>query len=213
MTDIRSGARAVFRSLGFKRAQVADIAREVGVSPAALYRHVESKEALFHLCFLAEPPAADGYVATPGPGETLAAIKTALRRAVPSTHLRAALTTSTEDPVAELTAIIEERYRSVAQNWELFALVEASAQDLPELRDTYFRRGRRRLTSELTQYVERRVADGSFRPVPDPELVAVQLREACAWFAWHRRGDADAVYDDERAVAAIVDTFVQALVP
>ncbi len=55
-------------------------------------------------------------------------------------------------------------------------------------------------------------ADRFARP-PDPELVAVQLREACAWFAWHRRGDADADIDDDRALAAIIDTYVHALVP
>ena len=73
MVDISAAARLVFRERGFKRTQVADVAAEAGISPAALYRHVESKEALFHLCFLAEPPAVSEYVATPAPGATASA--------------------------------------------------------------------------------------------------------------------------------------------
>lgn len=213
MADITAAASLVFRRKGFKRAQVSDIAAAAGLSPAALYRHVESKEALFHLCFLAEAPAATEYVATPEPGATLEAIKAALRRAMPATQLRTALRGTTDDPAGELALILEERFVSVQQHWELLALVEASAQDLPELRDAYFRKGRRRTTSDLARYIERRGEDGSFRVVPDAELVAIQIREACAWFAWHRRGDSDADMDDERALAAIVDTYVHALVP
>ena len=213
MDDLARAARAVFRRKGYKRAQVSDIAAEVGISPAALYRHVESKEALFLLCFLPEVPDVSSYLPTPEPGATLVAIKAALGQALPSTRLRAALRTTTDDPAAELAGVIEEQYQSVQEHWELLALVEASAQDLPELQDAYFRKGRRRFTRDLARYLERRGEEGSFRIVPDPELVAVQLREACAWFAWHRRGDADAGIDDDRALAAIIDTYVHALVP
>jgi AcrR family transcriptional regulator len=213
MEDVTAAARLVFRRKGFKRTQVADIASEVGISPAALYRHVESKDALFHLCFLPEPPDVSSFLATPEPGTTLLAIKAALGRAMPSSNLRAALRTSTDDAVAELAGIVEEQYRSVQEHWELLALVEASAQDLPELQDAYFRKGRRRITRDLTRYLERRGEEGALRVVDDPELVAVQIREACAWFAWHRRGDADADLDDDRALAAIIDTYVHALVP
>src|SRR4029450_13479148 len=44
----RSGA-AVFASRGYRRTQMADVAREMGVSPGNLYNYVDSKDALFHL--------------------------------------------------------------------------------------------------------------------------------------------------------------------
>ena len=70
MADIAGAARSVFMRKGYRRAQVADVAAAADLSPAALYRHVESKEALFHLCFVEDLPGADGYVVTPEPGAT-----------------------------------------------------------------------------------------------------------------------------------------------
>src|SRR4029450_2009190 len=45
---VRAGA-AVFASRGFRRNQLADGAREMGVSPGNLYNYVDSKDALFPL--------------------------------------------------------------------------------------------------------------------------------------------------------------------
>jgi len=39
----------VFTQQGYRGSQMADIARKMGVTEAALYRYVESKEGLFHL--------------------------------------------------------------------------------------------------------------------------------------------------------------------
>src|SRR4029450_10481617 len=45
---VRAGA-AVFASRGFRRTQMADVAREMGGSPGTLYNYVDSKDALFPL--------------------------------------------------------------------------------------------------------------------------------------------------------------------
>src|SRR5579864_3725234 len=42
-------ATKVFMGVGYRRAQIADIAREMGVAPGTIYLYVESKEALFEL--------------------------------------------------------------------------------------------------------------------------------------------------------------------
>src|SRR5688572_16792721 len=73
-------ATRVFITRGYRRTQMADVAREMGVSAGALYGYVESKEALFHLLVdraftggPADPPALP--VRTPAPGETLARLR------------------------------------------------------------------------------------------------------------------------------------------
>jgi len=45
--ELLATARRIFGQKGFERATLADIAGELGVTPAALLRHVESKQALF----------------------------------------------------------------------------------------------------------------------------------------------------------------------
>ena len=54
-------ARRVFAAKGFEATTLADIAKELGVTPAAILRHVDSKQALFGLAMksgmLLEPPA------------------------------------------------------------------------------------------------------------------------------------------------------------
>ena len=45
---VRAGA-AVFARRGYRRTQMADVARQMGVSPGNLYNYVDSKDALFYL--------------------------------------------------------------------------------------------------------------------------------------------------------------------
>src|SRR6476661_805170 len=45
--ELLATARRVFAQKGFETATLADIARELNVTPAALLRHVESKQQLF----------------------------------------------------------------------------------------------------------------------------------------------------------------------
>src|SRR5215207_5824690 len=45
---VRAGA-TVFAGRGYRRTQMADVAREMGVSPGNLYNYVEGKDALFYL--------------------------------------------------------------------------------------------------------------------------------------------------------------------
>ena len=99
-------------------------------------------------------------------------------------------------------------------NRELMALVEASTADRPDLHDLYYRRRRSRFTDDLATYLRQGAAAGRLRPVDHPKLLATQIREACAWFAWHRHTDrATPLIDDDEALATIVDLYVHGLVP
>lgn len=114
----------------------------------------------------------------------------------------------------ELVGVLEERYGLVERHRRLLALLEQSALDLPELADLYYREARRSQVADLGRYIERRVRAGVFRPVPDPLTTARFVVEAIAWFAWHRRADADsAMIDDQTARATTIDMLATALLP
>lgn len=216
--DIALAATRVFGKLGYKRTQMANVAAEAGLSAGAVYTYVESKEALFHVVFaygfgeLGTPPLP---IAAPPFEETIRLIGRGLRKTSGSPRLQAALEEKAPTDIrAELTAIIEERYTSVADVWPLLAVIEKSAVDLPELEALYFQRGRRALFTQLTRYVEQRAASGHLRAVPDAAVAARFVVENVAWFAWHRRGDRDAsLYDDAQVHATVVELLCNALIP
>jgi AcrR family transcriptional regulator len=217
--SIAAAGTRVFGRLGYRRAHMADVAADAGLSTGAVYSYVESKEALFHLVFahgfglLGEgaPPLP---VAAPPFGDTLDLIAQGLRKGAATPLLRAALhEPDPADARAELTAIVEERYAMTERLWPLLAVIERCAVDLPELDEFYFGRGRRAHIGQLGRYVQQRSASGHFRPQADPAITARLVTEAITWFAWHRREDRDAaLYDDATARRAVTEFVRDALV-
>jgi len=220
LTDIAGAATRMFGRLGYRRTQMAGVAKEASLSTGAIYTYVESKEALFHLVFavgfgelaagtpelpIGAPPFAD----------TLTLISQGLRKSAGTPKLRAALEDDAPaDAYAELAAIIEERYATLAEVWPLLAVIERCAVDLPELEALYFQRGRRGYFAQFTRYIEQRVESGHLRAVPDAAVAARAVVETVTWFAWHRREDRDAeLYGDEdRARQTIVELLCHGLV-
>jgi AcrR family transcriptional regulator len=219
ITDIAAAATRVFGRLGYRRTQMAAVAKEAGLSTGAIYTYVSSKEALFHLVFavgfdkLAAEP--DLPVVAPPLSETVALVADGLRKNVGSPRLRAALDDEAPADVrSEFTAIVEERYDSVATVWPLLAVAERCAVDIPELQELYFRRGRRSQLSYLTRYLDARAGSGLLRKLPDTEVAARALVESVVWFAWHRREDKDpTLYDEASARATVVELMCNAFVP
>src|SRR5262249_4233771 len=146
----------------------------------------------FHLCFVDEVPSVDSYVSTPPEGATVELIRTRLRRATVGSTLRKAVRQPADDRIAELTVIVTELYETLLGSQGLMAIVEASANDRADIHEFYYRRRRSGYTEQLARYLELGVEAGAFRPIVHPDIVALQIREACAWFAWHRHGDPDA---------------------
>jgi AcrR family transcriptional regulator len=217
LPDVAAAAMKVFRTNGYRRTLMADVAAELGLSPGALYTYVESKEALFYLVFAqafgtfgeGTPPLP---LATPRPGETVELIRAGLTRENTVDRLRAAVARDrVDDARTELIGVIEERYDMIERVWPLLALVERSAPDLPDLAEQYYRRGRRRLQDLLAKYVEKRIAGGYFRPVPDVVTAARFVLEAVTWFAWHRREDPDSsMITDAAARQTVIDLVTAA---
>lgn len=210
----------VFGRKGLRAARMSDVARELGVSQGTLYNYVESKEALFGL--LVERGADSGPVELPSNLPVAAPAPATLRRRLERRmqenfglpRLEAALAgRTTDDPRSELTAIIEELFaRTEATRGPADAL-ERSAQDLPELFQTFFLGFRRRLFERYTQYVAARVESGVFRSDADPRVAARFLVEVVTFFARHRHRDPDPTLlpDTETVRRAVIPMIVDAL--
>ncbi|MHB8383621.1 MAG: TetR/AcrR family transcriptional regulator [Candidatus Binataceae bacterium] len=213
-------ALRVFSSKGFRRAQMADIAHEMGVSPGSLYNYVESKEALFYLVIDqafaqspgAEPPTLP--VPTPLPGAIIKRIGELFRKEGALPTLAAALKLPrADDPSAELEAIVRELYAGAYRAGHVTAMLDRSAHDLPELSQLYYGRMRGGLVARLARLIESRAEAGQFRPVPHLAVAARLMVETVTWFARNRRGDpASGDITDEAAEETTVDFIVNSLV-
>lgn len=210
----------VFATKGFRRAQMADIAGEMGVSPGLLYNYVESKEALFYFVidhgfsrrFSGEPQTFP--VRTPAPGALVKLIAERFRQEAGAPTLWSAVRRiRAENPSLELESILRELYSNMYRTAHVTAMLDRSALDLPELDDLYFGKMRGGLVAGLTRLIESRIEAGQFRPVPHPAVTARLVVETISWFARNRRGDhASQDIDDEAAEETTVDFIVNSLV-
>ncbi len=213
-------ATRVFIDKGYRRTQMADVAREMGVSAGALYGYVESKEALFHLlidrAFTGAPAAAPELpVRTPRPGATIARLRERLASEAALPCLGAASSRARpRDVRRECSEVLGELYDLVARTQAGTALIERSALDLPELIPAFYVEMRRDLLARLTRWLERRIRSGQLRRVPDTAIAARLILEAITWFARHRLRDRDtAPVDDALAREATIDFLVAGLMP
>jgi AcrR family transcriptional regulator len=210
---LAGAATEEFGRLGYRGTKTADVAAKAGMSTGSLFTFVESKEALFHLVFLHwfEMPSErlpDLPLATPGPGETLAVIEAGLAQ-VELPRIRAALAEKAPVDVAEeLREIVGERYALIEHYWPLLAVIERCAVDMPELETAWFGLSRAGSFEELGTYLERRMAEGLLRPMPDIAVAARMVTESLSWFAWHRREGRDATLYDDGAVRRTVIEFI-----
>ena len=217
LDDIVDAAVTAFMTTGYRGTRMADVAAAAGVSPGLLYTYAESKDALFLLAVLRETgrdiDSLELPLRSPEEGEVRAVLRKGLQRVGYVPTLDAAM--GTDDPAdarAELSAIVSEHFDGVNANRRLIMLVERCARDWPELASLFYDRGRKGFVHHLGTYVQRRVATGHFRAVPDPDVAARFVVETVAWFANHRYGDHDgARIPDDIARATVVDLVTAGL--
>jgi AcrR family transcriptional regulator len=215
LAQILAAAIRVFSTKSYRRAQMADVAREMGMSPGMLYNYVESKEALFHL--LVErgfgsaplPGASELPVRTPPPDATLALLKGQLLGGYFLPTLDAAL--GRKRPAharTEFEDIVRELYRAVSKHREGIVIIERSAQDWPELAALFYTGMRRDLLARMERYLAQRTKAGQLRRVPDSAAAARLIMETVAWFAMHRMHDPDSRdISDAAAEATLIDVL------
>ncbi len=224
--EVIAAAVRVFTADGYRAARMSDVARAAGLSEAALYRYVESKEGLFVLAIrhalLLEAlpaqttPAGSGFpLKPPSLAQMIAQAREFVAAEVPFGTLAAALRgPGPEDPAAELEAVMRELFTLEAQTRDAADMIERSARELPELADLLNSGLRRPVLAALTEYLRARALTGKLRVTPDTPATARLVLETLTWFARHRHFDPyGAAIPDALAQDTAIDALVHALVP
>ena len=221
LDQVIAAAVRVFGDKGYRRTQMADVAREMGVAPGTLYGYVRGKEALFHLVIdraFADGPRAKPTlpIMAPPAGATLTRLRDRLTADAAIPALDGALRRRrVDDPLLELEAVVGELYDLIARTWPGIVLLERSALDWPELAQVFYGEVRRGLLERLERYLGARTAAGLLRPAPSEPAAAAFILETIAWFAMHRHRHhpASAPIDDAAARATTVALLVNAFAP
>lgn len=211
----------VFLAKGYRRAQMADIATAMGVSAGAIYRYVESKEALFDLVlrFESSPDRFDYPdllpVPTPAPDATVTFVAELLAGESELPELVKALETDTPSSAREeITGITIEMIRLIAPRHRGLKILEKSALDWPALSEIWWSQARLQIVDALAAYIQKRVDAKLFLPVPDAHAAARAITETCAYFALHRHYDPEPTLmsnevAEETAATVIARTFTR----
>jgi AcrR family transcriptional regulator len=214
--ELVGAATEVFLNKGYKRTQMSDITDAMGLSAGAVYRYVESKEALFDLVVRAgagmevdaselTPP-----IATPRLGATLAFLRETLKREGRIASLRAALARpKVEDVAGEFESIVRELYAKTLQFRVGIKLLDRSALDWPELAALWSGHWRAGVVNQLSRYLELRISQRLLSAVPDAKAWGRFVIETVAFFALHRHFDP---FPTPMSDAIAEDTAVRALV-
>jgi AcrR family transcriptional regulator len=241
--EVLAAAVRVFARDGYRSAHMSDVARQAGLSEAAIYRYVDSKEALFALAIrhalLLEPlpgetqpaetqpsetqpataePAAVFPLTAPSLAEMIRQTRDFVAAEVPFGFLAEALLLTDaegpDDPAAELEAIMRELFSLEELTAQAADMIERSARELPELADLLNGGLRRPVLDALTGYLGSRAKAGKLRATPDTAATARLVLETLTWFARHRHSDPyGAAIPASLAQDTAVDALLHALVP
>lgn len=220
LPELVEAALGVFTMRGYRATQMADIAKEMGVSEAALYRYVDGKEGLFLLvvrqALLKEKPSGDELpISSPTLEATLEEITEHIRREPLPLRLRQALHSRRhEDPEIELEEVVRELFSLAGETRQAVDMIGRSARELPELAEMVSIELRAPLLAALSGYLSRRARSGALRTTPDATVTARLIIETVMWFARHRFSDpAGEAIPGPLAEETVVDILVHSLTP
>jgi AcrR family transcriptional regulator len=223
--EVLAAAVRVFARDGYRSAHMSDVAREAGLSEAALYRYVDGKEGLFVLsirhALLLEPlpgadePGGDFPLKAPPLADMILQARDFVAEAIPFGSLAQALRVSeTDDPAAELESIMRELFALEEQTHAAADMIERSGRELPELADLLNSGLRAPVLAALAGYLESRAKTGQLRTTPDTVATARLVLETLTWFARHRLSDPHgAAIGAKLAQDTAIDALLHALVP
>ncbi len=220
LPELIAAAVRVFTREGYRLARMSDVAAEMGLSEAAIYRYVGSKEGLFvlairHALLLEDLPAGDLPLSPASLAATVAEARDFIAEVVPFGALADALSgQGSGDTAAELEKILRELFELEARTREAADMLERSARELPEMADLLNAGIRAPVMAALTEYLSGRAEAGTLRRTPDSATTARLVLETLTWFARHRFSDPDgAAIPADLAADTAVDALVHALVP
>ena len=220
LEDLAQAGFRCFASKGFRRTQMADVARELGCSPGSLYTYVASKEALF-LLVLQRQNQDEALVLpeelpleAPRSDDFLVEIRKALGRRVNMSMLVQAVEgPCPEDCGEEFERVVRTIYRALSAGRGVLILLERSVGDWPELSAQYGG-STGRYIKRLKRYLEVRGEAGALDIGPSAHASARLIAETCAWFAIRRPLLArPSGIEDSVAEETVVDTLCRAFVP
>ncbi len=176
-------AERLFRQIGFQKTTVADIARELQMSPANVYRFFSAK---------AEINEAVGRRILREIEDTVAEIA----------RLPGPAGKKLRSSIAAIEKLNAERFQSDRKLHELYET--AYDENWPIMREHFDA-----LDKTLAQIVEQGIAAGEFR-TGDAELAALLIRGACVRFC-HPQLMAECAHDPEPTVDQMIDFCLAAL--
>jgi len=193
--ELVRAATGVFIARGYRLTQMSDVAEAVGVAKGTLYGYVESKDALLWVCLRHADETGPIPLPESLPVSTLPAgqlgmeVKAALNAELTQPLLLDALKRDrAEDPIREMRGIIGELYDLVFENRHRIKLLDRCL-DHPELADLWQTQGREQPRRTLVRYLERRIAAGQIRPLPNVRLAARMVIETVTTWAVHIHWD------------------------
>jgi AcrR family transcriptional regulator len=218
--DLVEAATRVFLEQGYRRTQMADVARRMGVAKGTVYLYVESKEALFHAVVrhadraerLELPDVLP--VPTPPAGATLEEVRKRVAENQLPRLTEALARRRVSDVGAELEGVVRELYDLIARHRIGIKLLDRCAHDHPELAAVWYAAGRQGALEGLRTYLEDRIHRRRLAPVADPAVTARIVLETIVFWAVHRHWDpSPQPVREEEAEAAVVSFVVRALMP
>jgi len=215
---VRAGA-TVFARRGYRRAQMTDVAGEMGVSAGNLYNYVDSKDALFYLVLrrlLGERPE-DQPLELPVAGASVTVTAEWVARRLdfvsdfPELE-RAFARKRPDDPAAEVEAIVGELFDVLSRMRLAVDMIERSVEDVPELAQV-FGGVRQELFARYERYLRLRAKRGTIA-ASESEAFAHLLVELCWWAAGARPNDPHAAHISDATARRTVCGFIaDALIP
>lgn len=189
LAEIADAAATCFSDGGFRRTQVADIARAIGVSAGSLYLYADSKEALLHLAFmhLTDEPLTDLQTPFPDPGidETIRLIWRKVKETGLWPELAEALAAGTTPTRENLEHIGGALYDTLAKQRRFVWLIDGCSHDIPKLNLVFRLEVRGAYLSDLGKLMDR--LPGVTLTTPQKYISLRAAIEIIAWVAMHRR--------------------------
>ncbi len=216
--ELVRAATRVFIEHGYRLTQMSDVAEAVGVAKGTLYGYVESKDVLLWVCLRSADEA--GSIPLPETlpiptlpqGEIGMQVKAALGARLVQPMLAAALERDrAEDPIEEMREIIAELYDLMFANRHGIKLLDR-CMDHPELANLWQTQGREQPRLAMARYIERRIAVGQIRAVPNVRLAARIVIETLSTWAVHIHWDkAPEAFDPKESRSNAIDFLVRGL--
>lgn len=211
--EIVDAATRVFAEKGYRRAQMTDIAKEMGASPGTLYNAVTSKEALFRATLLYNFGLLTNLTDALW-SETVDVMETIndLSERVELFQVMAsALTRPIPDEAAtfeaELREIVSEHFDFMARNGDGVRILEKSTIDFPELSKAYFGILRGVILDRWETYLARAKAAGYLGAVEDTSIAARSAIEVISWWTIRMPNDPGTEHYNETNIRSEVIAF------